>query len=177
MEDWIVVTYRVPPEPSRYRVAVWRELRRVGAVSLQQAAWVVPDRPEFVEAVTRAVSLVERAGGEALVLDAVPRDEANAARLERMYTSAREEEWREFVAECGKFDAEIRKEFRKRKFSAAELDEEEQSLERLRRWFKELKARDLFGAASAELAERKLKECTERLEDFAERIYIEGEKR
>jgi ChrB-like protein len=175
--EWIVVTYRVPPEPSRHRVAIWRELRRVGAVSLQQAAWIVPDRPEFVEAVDRALALVDRAGGEALVLDADPRDEAMAARLEAMFTEAREEEWTEFIADCGKFQAEIRKEFRKRKFTAAELEEEEQSLERLRRWFSDLRRRDLFVAPAALVAEGKLKECAERLEDFAERVYREGGKR
>ena len=28
-----MITYRLPAEPSRHRVAVWRELRRLGAVS------------------------------------------------------------------------------------------------------------------------------------------------
>jgi len=33
---WRVITYRLPPEPSRHRVAVWRELRRLGAVTLAE---------------------------------------------------------------------------------------------------------------------------------------------
>jgi len=59
----------------------------------------------------------------------------------------------------------------KGKLTLAELDEEEQSLDRLRRWYRTIRARDLFGAASAAVAERRLKECTEALEDFAERVY------
>ena len=51
------------------------------------------------------------------------------------------------------------------------MDEEEQSLDRLRRWYRTIRARDLFGAPSAAAAERRLKECTEALEDFAERVY------
>jgi hypothetical protein len=31
---WLVLAVRVPAEPSRHRVAVWRELRRTGAVPL-----------------------------------------------------------------------------------------------------------------------------------------------
>ncbi|MER6878347.1 Chromate resistance protein ChrB, partial [Amycolatopsis sp. NPDC000673] len=31
----------MPSGPSRHRVAVWRELRRVGALSLGQGAWAV----------------------------------------------------------------------------------------------------------------------------------------
>jgi hypothetical protein len=169
--EWVLLTYRLPADPSRHRVAVWRELRRVGALSLQQATWVVPARPDFIDAVSRAVELVERAEGEAVVLDAVARGDAMAVRLEAMFTAEREQEWVEFVAECAKFDAEIAKEIRTEKFTAAELDEEEQNLERLRRWHRELRGRDLFGAESRHEADRCLKECVERLEDFAERVF------
>jgi hypothetical protein len=34
--SWRVITYRLPAEPSRHRVAVWRELRRLGAELVYQ---------------------------------------------------------------------------------------------------------------------------------------------
>src|SRR5438034_11149645 len=108
--QWVVLTYRLPAEPTRHRVAVWRELRRVGALSLQQATWAVPLRDDFLAAVTRAVELVERAGGEALVFDAQPRDDIVEGRLQKLFTAEREQEWREFLSECTKFDQEIDKE-------------------------------------------------------------------
>jgi len=153
---------------------VWRELRKVGAIALQQATWVLPARREFVEGVTRAVALVERGGGEALVLAVAGRDEPTTGRREAMFTEAREGEWTEFLSECGKFQAEIEKEVRTGKFTTAELDEEEQNLDRLRRWFRELRGRDVFVAPSQETAERRLKECTEQLEDFSDRVYEHG---
>jgi flagellar biosynthesis regulator FlaF len=153
---------------------VWRELRRAGAISLQQATWAVPAHPDFVDAISRAVALIERADGEALVFDAAPRGDAMAAQIEALFTTDREEEWREFLTECDKYDEEIDKEIRIKKFTRAELDEEEQSLERLQRWAREIRARDLFGAPSQPEADRRLKECTERLEDFAERVYHQG---
>jgi Protein ChrB, N-terminal len=88
-----------------------------------------------------------------------------------VYTVAREAEWVEFVADCGKYLAEIDKEIAKDKLTLAELDEEEQSLERLRRWYRELKLRDLFGAPSASRAEEDLRHCQARLDDFAEHVY------
>jgi hypothetical protein len=117
---------------------------------------------------------VERADGDVLVFDAVPNGDVMAARLEALFTADREQEWLEFLAECIKFDREIDKEIRIKKFTSAELDEEEQNLERLQRWFRELRARDLFGSPSHVEAERRLKECAERLEDFAERVYQHG---
>jgi len=97
-----------------------------------------------------------------------------SARLETLFNEEREEEWAEFLAECTKFEHEIDKEIRIKKFTAAELDEEEQNLERLRRWFRELRARDLFAAGSQPEAEKRLKVCTERLEDYAERVFEHG---
>jgi hypothetical protein len=172
--DWLLITYRLPADPSRHRVAVWRELRRAGAVSLQQATWALPERGDLLGVLSRVTELVEASGGEALAFDAAPRGEKAGARLEELFTAQREEEWMEFLAECAKFDVEIDKEIRIRKFTVAELDEEEQNLERLRRWFRDLRRRDVFVAPSQMEAERRMKECEERLEDFAARVYDQG---
>ena len=169
--QWIVLLFRVPAEPSRHRVAVWRELRRTGAVSLGQSAWLAPAAPAFADGVARAVAIVQAAGGEAIVLDASGHQPADSERLAAVYTAAREAEWTEFLAECGKYLAEIDKEIAKAKLTLAELDEEEQSLERLRRWHRDLRARDLFGAPSAPAAEQRLKHCAERLEDYTDRVF------
>jgi flagellar biosynthesis regulator FlaF len=168
---WTLLVVRLPADPSRHRVAVWRELRRIGAVPLGQGVWAAPATPAFTQGLERAARLAERGDGEVMLLEATGRDEADGARLEALFTAARQAEWAEFVAECGKYEAELDKELRTQKFTLAELDEEEQSLERLRRWYRELKVRDLFGAPSAAEAEQRLKHCAERLEDYAERVY------
>jgi hypothetical protein len=167
----VVLVVRVPAAPSRHRVAVWRELRRIGAVSLGQGAWVAPDVPVFADGITRVIELAERGDGEVLVLQATGRGETDAARLAELFTAERADEWAEFLADCGKFDAEIDKEISKGKFTLAELEEEEQSLERLRRWHRDLKARDVFGAPAATDADQQLKHCAERLEDYTERVF------
>jgi flagellar biosynthesis regulator FlaF len=168
---WLVLLVRVPAEPSRHRVAVWRELRRAGAVLLGQGVWAVPDAPVFADGIARTIALAERGDGEVTVLTAAGRGEPDAARLEALFTDERVEEWNEFIADCAKFDAEIAKEIRIAKLTMAELEEEEHSLERLRRWHRDLTARDVFGAPSAGEADQQLKHCTERLADFTERVF------
>jgi len=166
-----VLVVRVPATPSRHRVAVWRELRRIGAVSLGQGAWLAPDVPVFAGGITRVIEFAKRGEGEVVVLEATGRGETDAARLEELFTAERQDEWVEFVADCGKFDAEIDKEIDKGKFTLAELEEEDQSLERLRRWHRDLKARDVFGAPSAADADVQLKHCAERFEDYTLRVF------
>lgn len=166
-----MLAVRLPASPSRHRVAVWRELRRAGALSLGQGVWALPATPAFEHGLDRAVGLIERGSGDALLLDAHGRDEAQASRLEALFTASREDEWAEFIGECAKYEAELEREVAQGKFTLAELDEEEQSLERLRRWFRDIKLRDIFAAPSAVRAEQQLKRCQTGLEEFAERVY------
>jgi vacuolar-type H+-ATPase subunit I/STV1 len=105
------------------------------------------------------------------VLDASGRQPADRQRLAAVYTAARQAEWTEFLAECGKYLAEIDKEIDKAKLTLAELDEEEQSLERLRRWHRELRLRDVLGAPSAAEADQGLKDCEAKLEDYTQRVF------
>jgi hypothetical protein len=112
----------------------------------------------------------QAAGGQPVVL-MVADDQASVAQLEALFTEQREAEWAEFVSDCGKYEAELAGEVAKEKLTLAELDEEEQSLERLRRWCEAIRARDLFGAPSAAAAEARLKECAEALERFAGQVY------
>ncbi|MFD4606325.1 Chromate resistance protein ChrB [Streptomyces sp. NPDC058464] len=168
---WLVLVVRLPAEPSRHRVAVWRELRKVGALSLGQGIWAVPDVPVFADGVGRAIALTERAGGQAVALTASGRGPEDAARFQAMFTAARSADWAEFLADCGKFEAELAKEIGIAKFTLAELEEEEQSLERLRRWHRDLTARDVFGAPEAAEAGERLKQSTAACEDYAERVF------
>jgi hypothetical protein len=168
--SWRVITYRLPAEPSRHRVAVWRELRRLGALGLQQGTWAVPDGQPFGTGLAQVIEAIKAAGGQPVVLT-VADEEASTVQLETLFTAQREAEWGEFLSDCGKYQAELAGEVTKGKLTLAELDEEEQSLDRLRRWYRTIRTRDLFGAPSAPVAERRLKECAEALEDFAEQVY------
>ena len=81
------------------------------------------------------------------------------------------DEWSEFIDECGKFEAEIDKEFAKRKFTLAELEEEEQSVERLRRWLAMLEGRDVLHLDAASTGAERLAVCERRLGEYAEAVY------
>ena len=130
-----------------------------------------PDVPAFAAGIGRVGELAARGDGRLVVLRAAGRSEPDAAWLEDTFTGLREEEWVEFLADCGKFDAEIDKELALQKLTMAELEEEEQSLDRLRRWHRDLTARDVFGAPSAAEAGQQLKHCQERLADFTDRVF------
>jgi len=168
---WILLVCRMPAEPARHRMALWRDLRRAGAVPAAQGVWALPDLPAVEALLVKARQHAEVAGGELMVLSAAGHDQYSVARLDALYADARAQEWAEFRADCDKFLAEIDKEERIGKYTLAELEEEEQSLDRLRRWYRDLRARDLLGTPPAADAEQHLKGCAERLDQYAERVY------
>lgn len=168
---WLVLVVKVPTEPARHRMAVWRELRRSGAVPLGQGTWALPDLPAAQPLLDRLGELVATAEGTLLLLEATGRTPADATHLEQQYTAAREAEWAELVADCGKYLAELDHEEEIGKYTLAELEEEEQSLDRLRRWYRDLRGRDLLGVPATRDAGAELKRCEARLEAYAENVY------
>lgn len=168
---WLMVLAQVPSQPSRHRVAVWRELRKAGAVPISAGAWAVPDTAAFHPYLERAAELCRRGGGTLAVLAVAPRDDESEALIRSAYLAARLDEWSEFDAECGHYEAEIAKEIAKRKFTFGELEEEEQSLDRLRRWFQDLQRRDVLDLPQAEAAEARLRTCEELLDGYAALVY------
>jgi hypothetical protein len=170
-DAWTVLIVRVPSEPSRHRVAVWRELRKIGAVQLGQGSWALPDAPAFAGFVDRIVALVGKHHGETYALSAAAADDATAQRIRGLYDDARRAEWAEFISECAKCLAELDKEIRNEKFTLAELDEEEQNVDRLRRWHRELRARDVFDSIDPDEVQGRLDDCAATLEHFTALVY------
>jgi hypothetical protein len=170
-EAWTVVIPRVPSEPSRHRVAVWRELRRSGAIQIGHGAWALPASPVFAATRERILTLIADQGGTALVLRSTADDAGTDERLRADYDEARRAEWTEFASECTKAVDELEREIAKQKLTLAELDEEEQNVERLRRWHRELTARDLFEAVDPATTQAQLDACVAVLEHFTTLVY------
>ena len=138
---------------------------------LAQGVWTVPATPVFLAAVERAAALAGRGGGEVVLMRVDPEDEQAEAILRDAFLRVRLQEWDEFDADCGKYEEEIAKEVRTAKFTLAELEEEEQSLERLRRWYHDLKSRDVLRLDAAVKAADRLRGCEAVFEDYADAVY------
>jgi len=104
----------------------------------------VPDGEPFEAGFAQVLEEIKAAGGQPVVL-AVAEDQDSVAQLEALFTAQREAEWSEFLSDCGKYEAELADEVAKGKLTLAELDEEEQSLDRLRRWYRTIRARTCSG--------------------------------
>jgi len=65
MSTWLLLHYKLPNKPSALRVYVWRKLKRLGAILLHEAVWVLPDSPRTAEQVQWLTAEIQEMGGEA----------------------------------------------------------------------------------------------------------------
>ena len=80
---WVLISYRMPREPSTPRIAVWRRLRKLGALQIGDGVAALPLNDSAREQFDWIASEVEDAGGEAIVWLATPSTKAEQRLLER----------------------------------------------------------------------------------------------
>ena len=62
--EWLLFTYWLPPEPSRKRVFIWRQLKKIGALSAEGTGWLLPKTEPLLAAITDVMSSVEELEGD-----------------------------------------------------------------------------------------------------------------
>src|SRR5438309_10618858 len=63
--SWVLLVYKVPREPTSARAYVWRKLKRLGALLLHDAVWVLPATPWTREQFQWLAVEIGELGGEA----------------------------------------------------------------------------------------------------------------
>jgi DNA-binding transcriptional regulator PaaX len=106
VREWLLLLYSIPREPTAPRVAVWRKLKRLGALLLADAAWVLPAREPTREQLRWLAAEIVEAGGEALVWEArlaLGQEEA----LVEQFAAQVEGPYRELLAELAGEDPDL----------------------------------------------------------------------
>ena len=170
--SWRVLIYRVPTEPASKRVAVWRDLKRLGALYLQQCACIFPDIPGLTDAVQEVAAKIPALGGETFLLE-VPRLTAeDEARIIDAFRAQRANEYAEIIEECEtKFVKEIEFEHFRQNYTFEEAEEIGQDLEKIRRWFARIVERDWFAADGRQAVEEWIERCQVLLDEFEQEVY------
>ena len=64
MQSWLLLNYKLPSQPSALRVYVWRKLKRLGAILINDAVWVLPDTPRTAEHFQWLVTEIQEMKGD-----------------------------------------------------------------------------------------------------------------
>ena len=151
---------------STLRVHVWRKLRSLGALYLQQSVALLPDKPQPRRVVGRLADRARQEGGTVRVMPITISDDATERSILEDFCRERTDEYAEVCARTPSFLDEIATERRKGRATYTEVEESEADLHRLESWLGKIQARDYFGAAGMAEAIAAVAACSEELEKF-----------
>lgn len=171
MRRWIALSYRVPTEPSRKRVHIWRRLKELGAVYLQQGVAALPDSDALRQQLEQLRQEVYAMDGEALLLTCSLVNEDDEQRLVDAFNALRTQDYDEIIEKCELLIAELEEETSVAKFTFAEVEENEAELGKISRWLEKVFERDYLGCPTRARAEQALARATDRANKYAEEVY------
>jgi len=90
---WLLLLVRLPATRSAERVAIWRKLRKSGAIQIQTSTYVLPDNPPRYETFQWLTQQIRDAGGDATLVRARKIEGLSNERLIELFNAARAKEY------------------------------------------------------------------------------------
>ncbi len=105
--SWLLLIYKVPPDPTARRVYVWRKLKRLGAILLHDAVWVLPPTLYTREQIQWLAAEIVEMSGEAFVWEAQLADLEQDEALVRQFVIQVETAYRDILTSLDKPDTDL----------------------------------------------------------------------
>ncbi len=168
---WLLFLSQLPTTPSSLRVMVWRKMRAAGALGLQNGVWMLPETPEQVKFLEDLLVSIQHQGAGGQIFKVNSLTDTIEQDILKRFRSERDEEYTEFCERCQEFLREIEKETAKKKFTFAELEENEDDLQKLDSWLEKIQKRDFVGAERAKDALRIFSSAKTVFNTFSTSVY------
>ena len=133
--SWLLLLFSLPTNRNTERVAVWRRLKKMGAVQIKTSTYLLPDEPAQYEQFQWLAQQIRDYGGDSTLVRAHEIEGLTKERVIVMFNDARAKDYGELRKSLQSFIA------RRKKMDAEETVSE---LERLTRRFREVRAVDFF---------------------------------
>jgi hypothetical protein len=129
------MTYKVPREPTAGRVYVWRKLKQLGAIALQDAVWALPLNSRTQERFQWLAAEIVELKGEVTVWEAVLTYGSDGQTLRKQFLDSIDAEYREIQTA---------------------LKKKQRNLTTLSKRFQEAQSRDYFASKLGQQTREKL---------------------
>ncbi|HEY3661283.1 MAG TPA: chromate resistance protein ChrB domain-containing protein, partial [Candidatus Udaeobacter sp.] len=136
--SWLLLLFSFPTKRNTERVAVWRRLKKIGAVQIKTSTYLLPDQPSQYEQFQWLAQQIRDYGGDSTLVRAQEIEGLTRDNLVAMFNDARANDY-----------SDLRKylqNFIKRR-NKSDADEAASELERLTRQFREIREVDFFDSA------------------------------
>lgn len=170
-QEWLLLVYKVPPEPARKRIAVWRKLKGLGAVYVQGGVCVLPRTDDHLRRLKMLENEIAETAGESLLLTTTGLDQKQEEKIVARFNAERDDEYKELLEKCAAFEAEVAEETRVRHFTYAELGENDEEVKKFRSWLAKIRKLDFYNAPRGQQAVDKIAACEAILDAYAQRVF------
>ncbi|MEO7987292.1 MAG: Chromate resistance protein ChrB, partial [Gemmatimonadales bacterium] len=157
--DWLLCSYRLPREPSRLRLAIWRRLKRFGAVMVHDGLWVLPKDAKTREDFEWLAEEIEERGGSVMLWEARSLPVGQDSEVVQRFRAEAEERYA-VIAQAARKQAATGKRGGSR---AQSLEKAMQQLRGLERTFRLERRRDYFRAPGRLQAEETVRAAEEEI--------------
>ncbi|MCY9661978.1 hypothetical protein P5G65_33890 [Paenibacillus chondroitinus] len=169
--EWLLLSYRVPAEPSSKRVSIWRKIRGIGAIYIQNGVCILPKNEEHQRQVKMIKNEIVTNGGDALLFETSGLDQKEEEQIIQRFNDEKNEEYKEFLGKCKDYLDELKEETEQQHFTYAELQENDEELKKLKQWLDKIKKLDFYKASLQSEAEEELLHCEQMLDHFAHEVF------
>ncbi len=107
MTTWLLLHYKLPPQPSALRVAIWRKLKRLGAILFQDTLWVLPYTPRTLEQFQWLTTEIAEMGGEAALWKSTAVFSTSADELVTQFQQQADEGYQAILAQLEQPEADL----------------------------------------------------------------------
>lgn len=160
-DDWILLVYRIPAQPTRLRLWIWRRLQRMGALYLQNAVCLLPARPELVENMQYVADTIEEMGGSCHLFGASAVLPGSPERIQREFRELADSRLDEIIARLDRIQDSL-----EAAASPSALERAEEEIKRERIAYLRAQRLSFFGSTREPEVEVRLEELKRSLDDL-----------
>lgn len=169
---FVLFVYRMPQKPTAGRVAVWRMLKKIGAIYIQQSVCAFPANSALERDLAAVVARISASGGEYHLLPLADQSDSEQTKLIAQFREQATRHYEEIIENCEvNFQKEIEFEIYRKNFTYEEAEEIRSDYDKIVSWFQRVQERDWFDAPARRDAEGWLVKCQQMLERFEARVY------
>jgi len=149
---WLLLIHQLPPKPPYLRVKIWRRLQAIGAVPIKNSVYVLPNTDDAREDFEWILREIRSESGDASLCEARLVDGLTDDEVRRLFTEAREADYRALCAEIRAF-AQATLPPRARTLSDEVRAQVDSAVARFRKRLADVAKIDFFTAPGREAAE------------------------
>ena len=136
--SWLLLLYSLPTGQKTERVAIWRRLKKMGAVQIKTSTYLLPDEAAQYEQFQWLAQQIRDYGGDSTLVRAKEIEGLTRDNVIAMFNDARAKDYAELRRSLQGFISRRRK---------VDADDAATELERLTRQFREIRAVDFFDSS------------------------------